>query len=311
MKPIDLTPTEYHSQKFDTSVLPDIEKAGPISASILSKVRNPLNFLLNYEKGKSKSMSWGNLVDCLWLTPGEFEHQYAVLPEGLKKPTQAQRDAAKPQQKSIDQMAAWDAFQAAIGEREVVKPELLRDAEAAVSMLNQHPIAREIFEVSAKQVALMGPTPLCEGIQAKCLLDLLPMSGRFVDAIPDLKTTNDPSDHAIAKIMWAFEYHMKLAFYGMHAEAAGYGARPRGILIWQRSSYPFDVHVREVDPIDMALGRQLAVDRLNLLLSLDARNLSDHYDAELRVLSLAEWQRKSSNLGDAGDDAGGEDAAVD
>lgn len=312
MKQIHLSPTEYHSKEFNRMLLPDIVAAGPISASLLSKVRDPLGFLLGTGKTGTKSMKWGNLVDCLWLTPEDFETSYVFQPEGLKKPTKAQRDAAKPQQKSIDQMAAWDEFEASVGNREIIKPQQYEDAKSALRMLNQHPIAREIYEASQKQVVLEGPTPLiAEGdVMAKCMIDLLPMTGRFVDAVPDLKTNNDPSDHKLAATMWSFEYHMKLAFYGIHLEAAGLGHRPRGILIWQRSSYPFDVHVREVDPVDMDLGRMIAVSRLNTLLSLDAARISDHFDTELSVLSLTNWQRTSADLG--GDEPEPrEDGAVD
>ena len=297
MKAQPLSPEDYHMMGFDPSVLPDIAAAGPVSASILSKVRDPLVFLLNRERPQSKAMEWGSIVDCLWLTPDLFPEQYVVIPaDAPKKPSVTQINAARPSPATVEAIAWWDNFNARAAGKTIIKPEVVAEARKAVSMLNQNDLAMEIHGTSAKQVALVGESPLCPGVKAKCLIDLLPMSGRFQDAVSDLKTTKDPADHPITGIMHAFEYHMKMGYYGMNATAAGFGPRERGIIIWQRSSFPYDVHVREIAPADMALGRQMAVDRMNILLDLDASQLHRHFDTELRIVELKKWQRGDFEL---------------
>lgn len=300
MKPVDLSPESYHAIGFNPAYLPDIAQAGPVSASTLSRVRNPLTFLLNYQKPTSRAMNWGSIVDCLWLTPDLFDVFYAIMPEDLKKPTSSQLGAANPAPATVRQIARWNEFTALAEGKEIITAEIKKEATKAVNMLNQHKLAMEIHAASAKQVALLGPSPIVEdgSVQAKMLIDLLPLTGRFSDAVADLKTTRDIDDHPITGIMHAFEYHMKMGYYGMGATAAGFGPRHRGIIIWQRSTYPYDVCVREIAPADMALGRQMAVDRMNLLMSLDASRLDDHYDEELRVVELKAWQRGGFIPGD-------------
>jgi hypothetical protein len=75
------------------------------------------------------------------------------------------------------------------------------------------------------------------------------------------------------------------------AEAAGLGERPRGILIWQNSSFPWECHVREIDPADMALGRQVAINRVNALTRIDPSKLHLYFDTSLRTISLPDWCR--------------------
>lgn len=297
MKRINLTPKAYHALTFNVAMLPDVAAAGPVSASILSKSRDPLIFLLgNGEQTETDAMKWGAAVDCLWTEPpAVFATQYIVLPEDApQKPTEAMLKAAKPTENSIMRQKWWADFEERCLNKTVISHQMLLDAKAAISMLNQNTLVREIWEVSDKQVALVGDSPIMPGTQAKCLFDLLPTSGPFVDAIVDLKTTGlGMHEKALGDTMWRFDYPVKLAYYGMLAEAAGLGERPRGILIWQNSSYPWECHVREIDPDDMALGRQVAINRVNALAKLDASKLHLHYDTRLRKLSLADWQRNS------------------
>jgi hypothetical protein len=128
------------------------------------------------------------------------------------------------------------------------------------------------------------------------MIDLLPMEGPFSDAIVDLKETHDPSDHKTPYILWDFEYHMKLAYYCLLAEAAGLGARTRGVLIWQRDSWPYDVHVREIPQKAMHIGRQMCVNRMNRLLAMDATDMRPHFDVELKEMNFPEWMEGASLL---------------
>jgi hypothetical protein len=295
MKRFPLTPTEYHKLAFAPSLLPDVAKAGYISASLLTKMRDPLSFLLgNGEVKQTAAMKWGSLIDCLWTTPELFNQEYIILPENApQKPTDAMLNAAKPSPASLERQAWWNDFNRRSENKTTVAHDEHRDALSAVSMLNQNTLAREIWQASEKQVALVGNNPILPGTKAKCLFDLLPMGGPFVDAIVDLKETNDVSERGLVNTMHNFDYVMKLAFYGILAEAAGFGPRSRGILIWQNSSYPYDVHTREIDPKDMAIGRQVAINRCNTLTKLDARRLEQHFDVELKTLSMPDWSRNS------------------
>ncbi len=294
MQRLHITPSVYHQMKFDPALLPDIAAAGPVSASILSKSRDPLKFLTSAPNGEAStsSMEWGNLVDCQWLTPELFDQIYIVLPEDApQRPTQAMLDAKTPGASSLERQRWWKDFDARAEGKQTVSSADYAGAEQAVRMLNANSLAREIWEASDKQVALYGDNPIMPGTKAKCLFDLLPLTGPFNDCVADLKTTFDVSEHGLEKTMRTFDYTVKLSFYGILAEAAGFGPRKRGILIWQCSSFPYSVHVREIDPVDMEIGRQVAINRCNALAKLDKRHLDRHYDTSLKISSLPDFAR--------------------
>jgi hypothetical protein len=69
------------------------------------------------------AMVEGTLLDCLLFTPDDFEKVFFVAPDDVKKPTSAQRNAAKPSPATIEQVARYDAMLETINGRQVVKAE--------------------------------------------------------------------------------------------------------------------------------------------------------------------------------------------
>lgn len=293
MKRQILTPAAYHSLAFDPKLLPNLETAGPVSASILCNARDPLNFLFGAPRKASKAMEWGNLVDMLWLTPELFNTTYIVLPaDAPAKPTAAMLSAAKPGQASLDRQAWWTAWERKSAGLIPVKAATMAEAESAVSMLRQHKLASYIRDSSEAQVALTGSNPLGYPGQAKCLIDLLPTSGRFHGSVVDLKSTFDTTDRALATTIWRFEYHLKEAWYGLLLEAAGLGPINQHIHIWQRSKFPYDVHVREMCPVDIEVGTTLIHKRLRAMQMMDPQDVSALFDENLSTIELQPWQRE-------------------
>lgn len=295
MKRLQLTPKEYHAIRFDRTKLPDLKAAGPVSASILSKSRDVLPFLLMPEKRETADMQWGSLVDSMYLTPKGFWDEYASVPRDAPRDVRSDKRimmAKKPSQDSIDAMAWWADFDKKNYGKIALQEDDFKDAEAAVDMLFKHPIAQEIHACSEKQVAMFGDSEFF-GCQAKGLIDLLPMDGRFSDAIVDLKTTNDPSDHGFLGIIHKFEYQMKMAFYGILAEECGLGTRRRAVFIVQNSSMPFDVHVRELSLDDVDIGRQMAKNRVHMLTRMDCKRPELAYDLNIKTLTMRDWMRNS------------------
>jgi len=290
MKQINLTPKQYHAHKFEVGKLPDIANAGPLSASVLSDLRDPLKFVLKAPKEDTGEMQWGSLIDCLWTTPYLFNEEYVILPEDApSRPQERFRSAKKPAPATIEAFAWWDRFDAANKGKASITAQEAEEAHAAVNMLNQHPIASAIHECSHKQVALMGENPLLPGTQAKCLLDLLPLSGEWSNCIPDLKTTNSTSENDLVKTMLKFDYLVKLAFYGILTEVAGFGERPEGRLIWQCSKWPYDVHVRKIERSDIAIGREIVLKRIERLKRINPVRISEQFDNEEKTTRLPGW----------------------
>ena len=290
MKRAHLTPKEYHALEFNKEELPDLAKAGPISASLLTAVRNPLEFLLAPPKKVTAQMEWGSLVDCMWTTPEHFADYYIVLPENApQRPTEAMLNAKKPSDSSLERQRWWEEFERSVNGRTVVTHEMWQEARAAVRMLEDHDVAAGIKADSDRQVALVGDNPLMPNTQAKCLMDLLPLEGQWSFAVVDLKTTSSLSDYALRETMWDFDYVMKLGFYSLLAEAANYGIRCQAVIIWQSSRFPYEVKVREIPSKHLMIGREVAMKRMRKLASINPLRIADHYDLSVKEMGLADW----------------------
>lgn len=286
-----VTPSEYHSRKFNPKLLPDINAAGPISASVLSSSRNPLVFLTKDTQRTTKFMDWGNLVDCLWLTPNDLVNQFVVLPDDAPRDNRHLRNAKAPKQETLDSIAWWDNFdQKCIG-KTLITPEKLAEAKNAVEMLKNHDLASDIYDQSLKQVAIRGFSEQL-GLNVKSMMDLYPkLNSTFCRCTVDFKTRADVSERGMSNAIFEFEYGMKMAFYKDMAEEVDGCERPDTLLIFQRSSYPYDIHVRKIANHDIEIGRQLYLKRIEKILRMDHRNLDVYRDLELKEIGCQDWQR--------------------
>jgi hypothetical protein len=296
MKNIQIKPQDYHRHGFDRSKLPNLASAGYISASLLSEVRKPIKFLSGAPKEQTDSMAWGTLVDCLWTTPELFQEYYVTLPEDApRRPTPAQKEAKKPSDETVRTVAWWRDWEAKAEGKILVPADTLADAKKATAMLEMHPVAREIKACSLRQITLMGAAPeylsLPEGCKAKAMIDLMPIEGPWKDAIVDLKTTNNISEKGMHDAMFDFDYVMKMAFYSIMAEAAGYGKRDKAILIWSGKNAPYEVVVREI--VDLQLGKAVVLKRIEKLKKMMPNDIAPYIDTEVRPMPLKDWAIES------------------
>lgn len=307
----NLNQIEYHQQRFNPRLLPDLVNAGPVSASILFESRNPLKFVLGMRKKQTADMSWGSKVDMLWLTPEEWEHHYCQLPQDApRKPSVAQRNAKKPSQDTLDAIAWWDRWNTIAEGKSLIDPDEFEKVRKARDMLDAHPVASRIHAASDKQIVLGGDIPgpcLVPGAQCKVMLDLLPrqtctdvieVDGQLIplnECIADLKQSHLVTEYGMKKAVSSFEYHMKMAWYRRIVEAWEGRPRPHTILIFQNKNAPHDVHVRLIDSADMEYGARLAQTRLDRLSQLNHRDIRPLFDSEVRTLSLSDWMKSDDD----------------
>ena len=102
---------------------------------------SPLALLRYMEKvfTPSAAMVEGSMLDCILFTPQDFDRLFFVMPEDVKKPTSAQLGAAKPSDKTIEQIAAWEALQESIGERTVIKADQYEHAKFLAESVRNSP----------------------------------------------------------------------------------------------------------------------------------------------------------------------------
>ena len=287
-----MTPAQYHDLKFNIKALPDVAKAGHLSASVISKSRDPILFLKEAEDEGTGAMRWGSLIDCMWTTPELFQATYAVMPKDTpRRPTEAQKNAKKPSESTVASIAWWNKWENDCKGKILVSQEDHANAVEAVHMLDIHPIARKLKDTSKKQVAIIGePHPelyLPKGSKVKSLHDLIPIEGEFADCAVDLKTTNSLSENLLHNTMFGFDYPVKMAFYNLALEQGGYGLRKRILFIWQRSKKPYDVVVREMP--DQQLAKSVLQRRCERLQRMDPNDITSHFDTSITKIHLKEW----------------------
>ena len=291
----------YHQNRFNRLLLPDVNAAGPISASLLGELSDPMKFLLNKSKAESSDMAWGSMVDMMWLTPEDWRKHFIDLPDKApKKPTIAQINAKKPSEKAIESIDWWNSFnRKALGKTVIDKATYLK-VEEAVEMLNLHPISRRIFENSEKQIILAGESgdlhPDQRTYKAKAMMDLLPYDGTIevegqeiplAECVVDLKQCHDVSEFGMKKAIRNFQYHIKTEWYLNMLRASGESQRKYSILIFQNSAEPRDVHVRKISEEDLDWARLEIVRRITLLSQLNHKDQTNLFDTEVQTISTS------------------------
>lgn len=189
----DTDPEKYHA-------LSDPKKKGSpefiMSRSALSDFATcPHRFIHAPERKTTKAMAFGDIVDCLFLTPDRFEKAFAIAPETYPcEPTKKDPRTEKPWTFLADYCKTWRAEQEAAGMK-VTDPETASSAQTAIAALRKDPIVCDLWQASRKQVQVIVEWH-DEGtgivVPFKVLIDLLPDPGsKFGRGIFDFKTTTE------------------------------------------------------------------------------------------------------------------------
>jgi hypothetical protein len=157
--------------------------------------------------------------------------------------------------------AQWKAFEAGLGGREWVRPELAANAVAMLDALASHHEAGPLLFPASdgdNEVSLWW-TDDATGVRLRCRFDRVVKCGG-VWMLPDLKTTEDASDFAVAKTAQRFAYHMKAAMY-LDAWAKHTGEPVMMPLIFVETSANPAVNVKWCEITDQAHGRPIELGR--------------------------------------------------
>jgi hypothetical protein len=254
----NVTPSEYHGWAIDRSNLSE----SPVSCSMLKQFApSPYDwFRRDRSPADSDAMKWGRLIDTMILTPDQFPLLYAILPDDAPaKPTDAMRNAKKPNDSSMERVAWWDRFESESRGKDVIGGYLHNKARNAVSCILDHREASELILNANTQVAAVHR----QGVPFKSLVDAVPQSGKWEDALCDLKTTSGGlDDDAISKAIYKFKYHWQAAFYlWVWNKAAPDDQRSRFAFIFQDSD-SHEVRVVEIDRT--ALETAMSVLRIHI-----------------------------------------------
>jgi len=174
----------------------------------------PSRWLAGFHEKDSKQTEWGSLIDCLVLTPGEFDARYSVCPSMYPcEPTKRDPRTEKPWTRSSNYCEAWEKEEEAHG-RTVIKPKDLGMAIEAKKALFADSEIADLINGSDHQVMVIGnyeddATGLV--IPVKCLIDIKPNSGRFIDSLADLKTCSSADPSKWGRQVFDYGYHVQAA----------------------------------------------------------------------------------------------------
>lgn len=184
-------------------------------SDLVEFTRCPQRWHNGYRDDVTDEMDWGSLIDCMVLTPDQFDERYVVCP-----PTYPPDN--KPWTRRATYCKEWEDRQAG---KTVLKPEQELKAREAVHVLHSDPDAAALISCSQTQVWVVG-TFVCEygEVPIQCLIDLVPdkADDQFGKTLADLKTTTNAEEHTWRKAVFTRGYDIQAALsMDLYTEATG------------------------------------------------------------------------------------------
>lgn len=169
----------------------------------------PARFKAGYVPPDTDAKEWGSLVDCLLLTPQQFDTRYSVKPDIYTN----EKGEKKPWNGNANVCREWVAEQ--IG-KEIVARDKVTDAKKAIKALMQDATILSFIEESDKQVWIAAEwhddtTGLT--VPIKALLDLVPrLESEFAKCAGDVKTTRNAGLIPWQRWLYQAGYHVQAAW---------------------------------------------------------------------------------------------------
>ena len=177
---------------------------------------NPKRWLDGFgldEDDSTPSTDWGTLIDCLVTGKDKFDSQFAVAPSMYP----GAKGEEKPWTRQANYCKEWEADREAEG-RQVVKADIMEQAELAVKAIHSDDVISELLSVSRKQVYLTGiwndKTTGLE-IPLRVLIDLVPPKEHphFGRWLSDFKTARNGNPSQWARVVEDCNYDIQAALY--------------------------------------------------------------------------------------------------
>lgn len=243
---IGTNPADYH-RKVTERCTPDYSIS---SSDIREFALCPAKYKSGAEEDvESNSLLFGSLLDCLLLTPQQFDSRFAVQPETYEDA----KGVVKPFTKQSNTCKQWIAEQ---GDKTIITLDKLAEVNEAIAKINEDETIASFIKQSDAQV-FISATWKDEGtgleIPVKALIDLLPREdSEYSSCVADLKSTRDASPINFNRSVFSFGYHIQAAFYLDMINAVN-ESRDTFCFIVQENKKPFQSgkRVLHVDFLDM------------------------------------------------------------
>jgi len=229
----------YRSDDITQSDTLDTAQGKAVSKSLITDfIADPGMWKARKQKEKTRSMSFGSLVDTLLLEPDKFESRYVVSPYADFRKKEARE---------------WRAEMESAGV-EIVTEDTHAEAHDCCDAVRDHYIAAALLYGAQTQVAFRHQTKF--GIASKGLIDIVPAA---VDTLVDLKTCAPSvleNKRALQRHILDYSYHIQAGCYLDGWNIASREERTRFKFIFVTNKPPFTVAVIELPFAAILLGSQ-------------------------------------------------------
>lgn len=209
-------------------------------------VRNPMRWLMGYESPESKAKEFGEVLDCLALTPTQWPKRFCMLPEDApRRPSDRQRNAKKPSPETLASIEWWDDFNDRTSGASIITNELNATVHGALQRLKDNGKIAAFLGSGMTQAWVVGyyrdPETGLE-VPTKALIDIVPKAEDpiFGEMLGDLKSTRNAEPRQFAKDCFRYRYHMQAAWYLDHWNAATGESRNQFLHVVVENFAPFE-----------------------------------------------------------------------
>ncbi len=258
----------------------------------------PHKWMAGSPSKETRSTLWGQLIDCLALTPETFSDRFDVEPETY----QNEDGEVKPWNNNAKACRTWQA-QAKMRGTAVIKPEMLADARTAANALANDDRIAAAMKDAQRQVMVIGEYADKDTgivVPVRILIDAVPMGGgQFADCLNDLKTARDASHREYNRAIFENDYHVQAALYLDVWNAVGpIPQKPRSYFLHliQENTAPWETARRYISPEFIALGRQKYLRALNRYCACLKENQWPGFDDESTHRTLNGWTAAEPSL---------------
>jgi hypothetical protein len=259
----------------------------PSKSLITAASKNPEKWALNPTFKMTDSMIMGSALDCLLLTPDNFDKEFAMKPDDApRKPTSAQLNAVKPSAKTVSAISWWRTFERKTRGKKVISVADRLALNKAIQNIRQHKYASELVMESSTQTVIITQY---EGVFVKGMMDLLPKKGsKYEKYLVDLKRTSGFEPEEFKHIIRKYDYLAQAFLYRWLWEREGGNIRPRWMWLLSDSQPPFSAGLIEADMEDNAKAGERFMKKLDAHIKMihDNNNFTNPYEDEIIKLKM-------------------------
>lgn len=242
---------------------------GSTTLKILAeKTKNHMDYQQSLPNTYTEATLKGQALHTLAMEPHLFDKEFGIRPEGLKKPTIAQINAAKPSDKTLVQIDDWDNWLKELGDRTEITAETHDHALKMAKNLREHPqVGMYLEEGIAEQSVYYwyNPEDWDDDSDYRIMCKVRPdwiIPGHSV--IFDIKSTRSAAQSDFMKQAKQLGYHMSAGMYldGVNRckeflEYAKVIAFTKFVWLCVENEAPYEVASYEVSDDDREEGVQM------------------------------------------------------